>query len=81
MVLESRILDCALLVIFGSPAYAGSHGCESMEECERVFPEALAKEQVSSDPLGKKDPFRPHLARHGRFSGPLGFACLATSSV
>ena len=30
-----------------SPAYAGSHGCETVEECERVSSEALAKE----DPL------------------------------
>jgi hypothetical protein len=30
-----------------SPAYAGSHGCEAVEEGERVSSEALAKE----DPL------------------------------
>jgi hypothetical protein len=29
-----------------SPAYAGSHGCQAVEECERVSSEALAKEDM-----------------------------------
>mgnify|MGYP001610884298 FL=1 len=29
-----------------SPAYAGSHGCEAVEECQRVSSEALAKEDM-----------------------------------
>ena len=29
-----------------SPAYAGSHGCQAVEECERVSSEASAKEDM-----------------------------------